>query len=102
MKKILFLLVFLSNSALADWDDPTKPFDTKSNYTRTVKLNWIPVDNVQKVCELEYKKRKLTLTHRVDACSFWANYTCTIYTKKTPNMHDVGHEVRHCFQGNWH
>jgi hypothetical protein len=89
----------------AQVDDPNVPFSTKDNTRETMLMTWKPVDNVQQVCQDEYKRRgHSALNHKVDACSFWNSFTkiCTIYTKKNPTMHDLGHEMRHCYQGYWH
>ncbi|GEM_PF-2072859 len=87
------------------WDSPVKPFGTETNGRETMLITWKPVDDIQGVCEREYKRRRLsTFSYKVDACPFWnfTTRTCTIYTKKLPTMHDLGHEMRHCYQGNWH
>ena len=68
-------------------------------------ITWKPVDDVQKVCASKYKRRGFgNISQAVGGCSF-SNFSlriCTVYTKKRPTMHDVGHEVRHCYQGDWH
>ena len=104
MKKLIVLLLAAHLSlAHANWDDPSKPFDATKNDYKSVNLSWVVTDDIQKTCAAEYSKRRLgKLTWEVEACSFWNGNQCTIYTKKKPNMHSVGHEVRHCFQGNWH
>jgi len=87
------------------WDNPTKPFSAESNERETTLITWKPVDDIQGVCLRESKRRGFgTYDYKVDACTFWnfATRTCTIYTKKRPTMHDLGHEMRHCYQGNWH
>lgn len=87
------------------WDNPTKPFSTKANERETMVITWKPVENIQETCVSEYKRRGFPAPdYAVDACSFWnfVTRTCTVYTRKSPTMHDVGHEIRHCFQGNWH
>jgi hypothetical protein len=106
MKKyVLISLLVCSNAVSANWDNPNAPFPTKENVGETVLITWKTVDNVQKVCQDEYKSRGFGgFNYKVDACSFWnfATRTCTIYTKKNPTLHDVGHEIRHCYQGSWH
>ena len=102
----LFATIFYTN-VLASWDDPLAPFSTKANVYKTVKVTWIPVDNVSKTCIDEGRKRLKDFSNRDwapegDACSFWVGNECTIFTKKSPTMHDLGHELRHCFQHNWH
>ena len=107
MKKIIVLCTLAAFSlAQAQFvESPTAPFPTKENEHETMLITWKPVDNVQKICQDEYKRRGFGgFNYKVDACSFWnfATRTCTIYTKKNPTLHDVGHEIRHCYQGNYH
>ena len=105
MKKSLLISLLICSNASAQWFNPDAAFSTKDNVGETVLITWKPVDNVQKVCQDEYKSRGFGgFNYKVDACSFWnfATRTCTIYTKKNPTIHDVGHEIRHCYQGNYH
>ena len=106
MKKIALIgLLICSNLAYASWKDPEAPFSTKDNEHETMTITWKPVDNVQQVCQTEYKRRGFgAFNYKVDACAFWnfSNKTCVVYTKKNPTLHDLGHEVRHCYQGNYH
>ncbi len=104
MKKLIFGLVILVATA-ANAEDPKAPFPTKENVGETMLITWKTVDNIQQVCQDEYKRRGFGgFNYKVDACSFWnfTTRTCTIYTKKNPTLHDVGHENRHCYQGNYH
>jgi hypothetical protein len=104
--KLAVLISLFPHFCLAfSWDSPTTPFSTKENEHVTMLISWKPVDNIQKICEAEYKSRGFGLiNYKVDACSFWnfTTRTCTIFTKLKPTMHDIGHEMRHCYQGNWH
>lgn len=106
MKTLLALTILVSSLAHAEnWRDPNAPFDASANKTSSSTIEWIAVDNVQTTCKSEYEKRGYgKLTWNVDACSFWtfSKKICTIYTKKNPTLHDIGHEMRHCFQGNYH
>lgn len=104
MKTKTFILSFLvATNAMAFNDDPTRPFDTRANYTNQSTITWRPVDDVQKACEAESRKRGFKgFGYGVQACSFFDGNQCTIITGKITNMHSLGHEVRHCFQGNWH
>lgn len=103
-KLLIALILFAGiSNAYAYKDDPNEQFDTVSNYTTQSTITWIPVDNVQKACEAESRKRGFNgFGYGVQACSFFNGNTCTIITGKKTNMHSVGHEVRHCFQGPWH
>jgi hypothetical protein len=73
-----------------------------------VSITWNRVDDVRKTCEAESKKRGYGgFGYSVEACSFWAVDNkgvniCHIFTRKKTTMHELGHEVRHCFQGTFH
>jgi hypothetical protein len=108
MKKALFLAAFVATSAMA-LEDVHAPFNTKNIFTNTTTINWVSVDadKVQAQCNLESKKRGMApFTVSVEACSFWdkerGRDVCTLVTPKVTNMHTLGHEVRHCFQAEWH
>ena len=100
------LLVLFTSSALADkhdWRDPNSKFSTNANRTNTLQITWRYSSDVQKDCEAESTKRHLGgFGTPMQACSFWNANSCTIITSTNPTMHTLGHEVRHCFQGNYH
>jgi hypothetical protein len=105
MKKTLLTLFLIAQigSASADWDDPTAPFSAGDVQKTPMNITWLPVDNVQKVCDAESRKRgKNGFGYSIQACSFWEGNSCTIVTSRRPTMHTLGHEMRHCYQGNWH
>lgn len=95
---------FACNLALAnDWDNPKTPFETKNNFTDKSTIHWITVDNVQAACEKESHRRGYGgFNIALLACSFYKGDQCTIITGKKTTMHQLGHEVRHCFQADWH
>jgi hypothetical protein len=106
MKQVLFILLLLSSSAFAIEDDPVIPFSTANMITKQSMIKWTPVDDVKSTCDRESRSRGNSgFGYTVQACSFWSSSgppTCTIITKRNPTMHTLGHELRHCFQGNWH
>ncbi len=108
MKYFIFSLFFIfSNQAFSsDWNSPFQPFDaTKGRiYKKPISIEWKTADNINKACEeasIKYGNNGFN-GDNMDACAFWWGHKCVIITKKQPNMHDVGHEVRHCFYGAWH
>ena len=102
-KTILAALLLPSLVMASDWRNPEATFSTKANLTNQTTVNWLVVDNVQRTCELESRKRGFGgFGYGVAACSFWSGATCTIVTGTKPTMHQVGHEIRHCFQGAFH
>ena len=100
MRTILALALFLSQPVMAHETGPV--FDASKNHYKSVEITWVASADIQKSCETVFKQRGASLTYRVDACSFWVGNKCTIITKLNPTNDDVGHEVRHCFQFNWH
>ena len=103
-KTFAISLIFAVNSVWANaWDNPNTPFDTKKNFTESSTIRWVTVDNVQEACEKESRSRGYNgFGMSVLACSFFKGDQCTIITGKKTTMHTLGHEVRHCFQADWH
>ena len=102
---ILTIAFFATNSAAQEWKDPNSRFDARQKMSESIKLTWRTVDNVQQACEDESRRRGNNgFGYGLEACSFWNNAgtECTIITKNRASLHELGHEVRHCFQGNYH
>jgi len=110
MKKALVLLlaVFATvANAAHNWENPDSPFDGSVKMSDTVQVKWVTANNVQSACEAESRRRgNGGFGSPMQACSFWTKTTegmeCTIITPKNPTIHNLGHELRHCFQGNYH
>ncbi len=106
MKRIFLaaaLLIPMTSATAQEWNDPMARFDAKKNKYGAIQLTWVYVDNINQACEKESRHRGLGgIGYSVEACSFWVDNHYTIITKKRPNGHELGHEVRHCFQGNYH
>lgn len=108
MRKTLTLFISLcfatSGFAGVEYDEsPTVPFSTSANMHKTVSVTWLTSPNPQATCNAEAKKRGYKdFGFSVLGCAFWTGASCTIVTKTNPNMHTLGHEIRHCFQGDWH
>jgi len=107
MKKLLAILVVANfgsaQAYLGTWNDPLKSFDATVNKRERITLTWKVEENVVEACHKHSKA--MGFTQRLGpltACSFWEGNTCTIITSRNPTMHEIGHEVRHCYQGNWH
>lgn len=108
MNKI-FVLFILSFNAFADFnDDPYTTFNANERFTEHTVVDWKVVKDANKTCQEESRKRGFNgfLTH-VEACTFWnenhgGEPKCTIITNNITNMHQIGHELRHCFQGPYH
>jgi len=103
--KVIILLTALNTFAAED--NPYEKFSTSKNITFKSTITWRVVSNVQAECDKESKRLAgKKFNYQVLGCSFWeeveGNSTCTIITGKTTTMFSLGHETRHCFQGNWH
>lgn len=108
MKKALVLLVAVSFNCWAYTDEPFKEFDTTHNSVNRSNIVWLQVADVNASCEkMSQQRGGGGFGYAMQACSFWdktpqGTTTCTIITGPTTNLTVLGHETRHCFQGNFH
>lgn len=106
MNKALFILLLIANTATAqtwDWKNPESKFDATKNEVMDVKLRWVVVNDINASCNAENKKRSgKVFRFNVQACSFWQDNECVIMTGKQASIHNLGHEVLHCFRGAYH
>lgn len=75
------------------------------NRKETLVVSWMVVPNskVQATCETISKDSGLGgFGFAVDACSFWRKDTCLIVTGSQTTHSELGHELRHCYQGSFH
>ena len=85
------------------WRDGDAAFKPKAKHVSQIAVSWVIAPDVQAACEAESKRRGLGgFGYGVAACSFWTVTTCTIVTSKTPTQHELGHELRHCFEHDFH
>jgi hypothetical protein len=108
MNKALLILALVSTSAFAYYEDPHEEFDMTRNQTNKSYITFRQTSNVQAVCDAESRKRGMNgFGFAIEACSFWGKNVngideCTVVTGPTANFHTIGHEIRHCIQGNFH
>ena len=105
MKKTLLLLSVVSFNSFAYVDDPQEKFNATANMSNKMTITWQQVDDVNASCEKESRKRgNGGFGYSMKACAFWdrPTNTCTIITAKTTTQAILGHEARHCFQGDFH
>jgi len=108
MKKALVLLLFVSNAWAVE--TPYDKFSNDQNFTNTTTITWRTVENVKAACDAENARRGFKPfeigNKNMDACSFRDKAdnknNCIVITAKKTNYWDIGHEVRHCFQGKFH
>lgn len=105
MKKLLVLLLLTAN---AQAETPYEHFPAINNTTNTVDITWEYVDDIETTCNaIRANTGGTPYPYAVQACSRWSKNifgktVCTITTSKNPTYWNIGHEVRHCFQGNFH
>jgi hypothetical protein len=109
MKKAMVVALMLaSTNVFAFYEDPKQQFDMTSNSTNNVTIVFRQSKNVTQECSQESVRRgNKPFGFSVDACSYWDRSLtgpdqCLIITGLTTNFHTIGHEVRHCLQGNFH
>jgi len=100
-----FLLLFVVPSLVfaSDWRNGDAMFDARPIRAQTITVTWKSVPNVQRACEGISKQRGLGgFGYVVDACAFWHRDQCLIVTGNQTSMHQLGHELKHCFMGEFH
>jgi len=105
MKKLLLVLVLLSSNAFAYPEDPHEEFDMTHNISNNMNITFKQAADINQACNAEAVRRGYSpYTYKVDACTFWNNphTECLIITERTANFHTIGHEMRHCIQGQFH
>jgi hypothetical protein len=98
MKKLTLIVTLLVASGLARAQSYNIQFEAQPNLPEKI-IRWVVVENVSAVCQ---NKIPALAGQRILACSEYNNRTCTIYTGLITDMAIVGHEIRHCFEGQWH
>ena len=108
IKFLATLLLFKSINGFTEYrDEPFKEFDATRNIANKSLIVWRQEADVNSACDYESRKRGNSgFGFRVQGCSFYTleNKTsiCTILTPQATTLTNLGHEVRHCFQGSWH
>jgi hypothetical protein len=109
MKYILIALLFLASNVFAyeTTENPHEVFNVTKVMSNKIEITFISTKDIQGTCDSESKKRGFGgFPYAVEACSFFDtsryNNQCTIVVGQTTNYHTIGHEMRHCLQGNFH
>jgi len=104
----IVLVSALMGQASAQWDFDNsggRIFDMRDNTKKSVKITLESVDPKQIKSACDRKSKELGfggLPHPALACAFWRGNNCHIIVPHKVDMRTIGHEVMHCFQGNWH
>lgn len=62
-------------------------------------IQWIVVKDLEHAC---FGKPKNPGDGELRGCAVFTPTTCIIYTKRITSLANLGHEMRHCFEGRWH
>ena len=62
-------------------------------------IQWIIVEDLEQAC---YGKPKNPGDGELRGCAKFTPKTCVIYTKRITSLANLGHEMRHCYEGAWH
>jgi len=98
MRKVIIPTIFcLSSMAYAGQD---VQFVQKPD-SQSITITWITAGDITEHCE------KVGLPYRYDGWLGCATVSidgksCVVYTNKHTSHEIFGHEIRHCFQGNFH
>jgi hypothetical protein len=108
MKKTLLALLFTPLLAHAQWNFDNsggRMFDMRKNEQKTVTITIESVDpkKIQQACDRKSKQLGNSgFSYEPVACAFWYGKTCHIIMPHRVDMRTVGHEIMHCYQGDWH
>lgn len=110
MRRTALVVLLLPLTAAGQWCAPPRPsvlyvvgnayceatehnlsFLAKPKYP-TMKVEWKAVDDVPAECGNPLSK----------GCAFIENNKCLVITGRDTNLAILGHEIRHCFEGQWH
>jgi nitrate reductase gamma subunit len=103
---ILLSFVFLSGCytiAQSEYENfSAQPVDKR--IMNDIQLTWDIRPDASEICKKVSKKSQLNAGPPPLACAVWivAKRHCTIITTPNPNHVVLGHELRHCFEGQFH
>lgn len=91
----------ISAAEYADFE----PQAAEKRIMQRVNLTWdVRADASEYCAKVMQRQGKKPLEGQPIACATWseAKNQCTIVTSPNPTHVVIGHEVRHCFEGNFH
>jgi hypothetical protein len=108
MKKFAIILMMITSTAQAQWsfdNSGGRIFDMSNNNTNktTIEIKHVDQKDIQKTCDtLSRKYGNSGIGYGVLACTFFWKDKCVVVVPTKVDMRTIGHEMMHCFQGNWH
>ena len=98
---ILMALLFSVGATQADVLLPGEDdlvFKTQPKHVQKY-IQWIIVEDLEQAC---FGKPKNPGDGELRGCAKFTPKTCVIYTKRITSLANLGHEMRHCYEGAWH
>lgn len=101
--KSLFLLLLLGmlSGCTSFLQNEYPPFQPKNNPARILAIDVIGRDDVGQSCAQQAHKNSFAAPF-ILGCAAWTEKTCSITLPQNTLAVVVGHELRHCFEGNFH
>lgn len=94
------LIATVMGFAAPAWShDFNQSFTAQKQYEE-MRITWHVVDNVPQACATAFYNKPFR--EDVVACAVRSGIVCDVYTAKKLDLAILGHEIRHCFDGNWH
>jgi hypothetical protein len=80
-----------------------EPLPLNQRIMDSAKINWQPREDVHTLCS-RITGIPITPYSLPMACAYWnvVRKECTVITGREYGVNYLGHEVRHCFEGNFH
>lgn len=99
----MMALVGCQSISQAEYEDFT-PMSEDDRIMKIIQLTWEVRPDASSYCAQSMKNKSKAMMSPPIACAIWSAkaQTCTIVTPPNPNHVLIGHEVRHCFEGQFH
>lgn len=68
--------------------------------TRNITWRVVPNNRVAEICQIKTQGR--FAGKRILACAVWQGNQCTVITGTDTDTAVLGHEIRHCYDGDFH
>ena len=100
--KYLAILLLMVTSACAQTQSQAGKHDldfTAWPVHQVKRVEWIVTERVDEMCQ---GLAPLSNGRKYVACTKFNDTSCVVYTKPNLTLAELGHEMRHCFEGHWH
>lgn len=103
MKYFAILLLAVTNACAQTQPQPQAGRDdltfTAWPQHQVKRVEWVVTERVNEICQ---GMAQLTNGEKYIACTKFNDTMCVVYTKPNLTLSQLGHEMRHCFEGHWH